>query len=128
MPRTPERRSSFGERVHRIRTNRGMTQNALAVAAGMSQRMVSHYECEIENPNAEMVVKLAQALRVTTDELLGLKPLRRIDDDTTVEPALRRYFKRIRTITTLPERDQKSILRMLDNTIRAHAAAPSRGV
>jgi transcriptional regulator with XRE-family HTH domain len=99
-----------------------MTQIALATAAGMSQRMVSHYECEIENPNAEMVVKLAQALRVTTDELLGIKPVRRIDDEPTVEPAMRRYLKRIRAITALSERDQKSVLRMLDNTIRAHGS------
>jgi len=28
--------------------------------------------------------------------------------------------KRIRAIADLPERDQKSVLRMLDNTIRAH--------
>ena len=120
MPRTPARRSSFGERVHRIRVARGMTQVGLAEAAGMSQRMVSHYECEIENPNADMVVKLAQALGVTADELLGVKPVRKIDQEPTNEPTLRRYLKRIRVIADLPERDQKSVLRMLDNTIRAH--------
>ena len=120
MPRTPERRSSFGERVHRIRIARGMTQVALSEAADMSQRMVSHYECEIENPNAAMVVKLAQALGVTADELLGVKTVRKIDQVPTSEPALRRYIKRIRAIAALPERDQKSVLRMLDNTIRAH--------
>jgi len=120
MPRTPERRSSFGDRVYRIRAARGITQMALAEAAGMSQRMVSHYECEIENPNAEMVVKLAQALGVTADELLGVKPARRIAEEPVNDPALRRYWKRIRAIADLPERDQKSVLRMLDNTIRAH--------
>ena len=97
-----------------------MTQVGLAEAAGMSQRMVSHYECEIENPNADMVVKLAQALGVTADELLGVKPVRKIDQEPTNEPTLRRYLKRIRVIADLPERDQKSVLRMLDNTIRAH--------
>jgi len=82
--------------------------------------MVSHYECEIENPAAEMVVKLAQALHVTTDELLGVKPVRRIDEDPASDPTLRRYLKRVRALAALPERDQKSVLRMLDNTIRAH--------
>ena len=119
MPRTPERRSAFGERVHRLRLARGLTQVDLSQAAGMSQRMVSHYECEIENPNAEMVVKLAKALGVSSDELLGVKPPRKIDEKPDSEPALRRYLKRIRVIAALPERDQKSVLRMLDNTIRA---------
>ena len=125
MPRTPERRSAFGERVYRIRIARGMTQVSLAQAAGMSQRMISHYECEIESPNADMVVKLAQALAVTTDELLGIQTLRKITDDPTIDPALRRYVKRIRAIVALPERDQKSVLRMLDNTIRAHGGNPA---
>jgi len=68
----------------------------------------------------EMVVKLAQALGVTADELLGVKPARRIAEEPVNDPALRRYWKRIRAIADLPERDQKSVLRMLDNTIRAH--------
>ena len=102
-----------------------MTQVSLALAAGMSQRMVSHYECEIESPNAEMVVKLAQTLAVTTDELLGIQTMRKINEDPTVDPALRRYLKRIRAIASLPERDQKSVLRMLDNTIRAHGGNPA---
>ncbi len=38
---------------------------------------------------------------------------------------LRRYLKRIRAIAALPERDQKSVLRMLDNTIRAHRGQPA---
>jgi DNA-binding XRE family transcriptional regulator len=59
MPRTPQKRTVFGRRLHALRQARGMTQIDLAKAAGMSQRMVSHYECEIENPTAEMVVRLA---------------------------------------------------------------------
>ncbi len=41
------------------------------------------------------------------------------------EPALRRYLKRIRLIAELPERDQKSVLRMLDNTIKAQRGQPA---
>jgi transcriptional regulator with XRE-family HTH domain len=97
-----------------------MTQIALAKAANTSQRMISHYECEIENPAAEMVVKLAKALKVSTDELLGVRPIRRHEENPSADPALRRYLKRVKQITVLPERDQKSILRLLDNTIKAH--------
>lgn len=123
MPRTPKNRTAFGARVHEIRQARGMTQLALAEAAGMSQRMVSHYECEIENPTAEMVVKLAKALRVSTDELLGVRSPRKIDEDPSLDPQMRKYWKRVKELTQLPERDQRSVLRMLDNTIKAHQTA-----
>jgi transcriptional regulator with XRE-family HTH domain len=122
MPRTPQKRTAFGSRVHAIRTARGMTQVDLAKAAGMSQRMVSHYECEIENPTAEMVVKLAKALRISTDELLGVKTPRKIDEEPSINPQHRRYWKRIEHLSKLPERDQRSVLRLLDNTIKAHSS------
>jgi len=35
------------------------------------------------------------------------------------------YVKRIRAIAALPEHNQKSVLRMLDNTIRAHGGNPA---
>ncbi|TQE95331.1 MAG: helix-turn-helix transcriptional regulator [Spiribacter salinus] len=120
MPRTPQKRTVFGRRLHAIRQARGMTQVALAEAAGMSQRMVSHYECEIENPTAEMVVRLAKALKVSTDELLGVRTPRKIDEGPNLNPQLRRYWKRVQQLAQLPERDQRSVLRMLDNTIKAH--------
>ena len=123
MPRTPKNRSAFGARVYETRQARGMTQLALAEAAGMSQRMVSHYECEIENPTAEMVVKLAKALRVSTDELLGVRSPRKIDEDPSLDPQMRKYWKRVKALAQLPERDQRSVLRMLDNTIKAHQSA-----
>lgn len=85
--------------------------------------MVSHYECEIENPTAEMVVKLAKALRVSTDELLGVRSPRKIDEDPSLDPQMRKYWKRVKELTQLPERDQRSVLRMLDNTIKAHQSA-----
>jgi len=51
--------------------------------------------------------------------------MRKIADDPAIDPALRRYVKRLRAIAALPERDQRSVLRVLDNTIRAHGGSPA---
>src|SRR5208283_720066 len=76
--------SSFGERMQAIRKARGLTQVQLAEAAGTTQRAISYYETEAGFPPSPAVIDLARALKVTTDELLGLKPpkVERVNDDS----------------------------------------------
>ena len=59
------------------------------------------------------VVGLAQALAVTTDELLGVKPakLERIDDDSEAG----RMWKRFQMVAVLPERDRKAVIRLINS-------------
>jgi transcriptional regulator with XRE-family HTH domain len=45
----------------------------LAEAAGTTQRAISYYEAEAGFPQAPAVIDLAGALRISTDELLGVK-------------------------------------------------------
>ena len=56
-----------------IRKARGLTQVQLAELAGTTERAVSYYETEAGFPPAPAVIQLAKALRVSTDELLGVK-------------------------------------------------------
>ena len=42
----------------------------------MSQRMIAYYESIEDNPLAKILRLLAQTLRVSTDELLGVSPPR----------------------------------------------------
>ena len=77
MPRYREPASPFGERLVAIRKARGLTQTELAERIGSTQRSLSYYEVRAEYPPAEVVVRLASALRVSADYLLGLKPLGR---------------------------------------------------
>jgi len=67
-----------------------MMREEIVSEVALSQRMISHYECEIKNPNTDMVAILAQALAVTPDELLGIRAMRKIADDPAIDPALRR--------------------------------------
>lgn len=83
MPRRKYGETSFGERLQGIRRARELTQVQLAEAAGTTQRAVSYYETEAGFPPAPAVIALARALKVTTDELLGVEPPRveRAKDD-----------------------------------------------
>jgi transcriptional regulator with XRE-family HTH domain len=119
MPRKKHGESSFGQRLQAIRQARGLTQVQLAQAAETTQRAISYYETEAGFPPAPAVIALASALEVTTDELLGVKPPRleraRGDSET------RRQWKRFQRITSLAERDQKAVIRLV-NSLAASSA------
>ena len=58
----------------RIRKKRGLTQEGLARKANISYHTLIKLESEgIENPKIETVIKLAEALEITIDELVGRK-------------------------------------------------------
>ena len=67
-----------------LREERGLTQVYVAHAAATTQRAVSYYENDDGLPPAGLI-DLARALKVTADELLGLKApkVERIDDPET---------------------------------------------
>jgi transcriptional regulator with XRE-family HTH domain len=115
MPRKKYGETSFGERLQSIRKARGLTQVQLAEAAETTQRAISYYETEAGFPPAPAVIDLAEALNVTTDELLGVKPPRieQANDDSEA----RRMWKRFQRVSTLPERDQKAIIRLVNSLL-----------
>jgi len=93
----------------------------LAKAAATTQRAISYYENEPVSP-APAVVALARALQVSTDELLGIRPqpreiskLERMSRD----PESRRLWKRFQKITSLPERDRRAVIRLINSLTSA---------
>ena len=50
-----------------------MTQVQLAKAARVTQRAISYYETDGGSPPGPVVAQLAQALKVTADQLLGIQ-------------------------------------------------------
>jgi transcriptional regulator with XRE-family HTH domain len=115
MPRKKYGETSFGERLQAIRKARGLTQVQLAEAAGTTQRAISYYETEAGFPPAPAVIDLAKALRISTDELLGVKPpkVERIHDGSESH----RLWKRFQMVATLPERDQKAVIRLVNSLV-----------
>ena len=121
MPRKKYPETSFGERLQNIRKARGLTQVQLAEAAGTTQRAISYYETEAGFPPAPAIIDLARALQITTDELLGVKPPR--IEAASEDPEARRQWKRFQLVSSLPERDQKAVIRLINSLV---AAGPAR--
>jgi transcriptional regulator with XRE-family HTH domain len=119
MPRAKQQDRSFGPRLAALRKARGLTQVQLAQAARTTQRAVSYYENDDGLPPAAALIDLARALNVTADELLGLKApkVERIDDD----PETRRLWKRFQMVSTLPEKDRRAVIRLVNSLVSLSA-------
>ncbi len=118
MPRPQSPTSPFGVRLIALRKARGLTQTQLAEAIDSSQRAISHYEAIADHPPAGVLVALAHALGVTTDELLGAKPPPKINSPIA-DPEARRYWRRFQQLMQLPEKDQRAVFRLLDTMAKS---------
>jgi transcriptional regulator with XRE-family HTH domain len=61
----------FGQQLQRLRIRRDLTQEQLAVKAGLARVYVTKLEQGEHDPTLTMLVRLAKALRVSVTELLG---------------------------------------------------------
>lgn len=64
-------KDSFASRLQQLRELRNLTQAELGRRAGIAAASVSHFETGQRAPSLESLVKLANALEVSTDALLG---------------------------------------------------------
>lgn len=65
---TSETAESIGERLARLRRERGITQAELAERLGLAQPNISDYERGILRLNAELILRLTGILKVSADE------------------------------------------------------------
>lgn len=107
---TPE---SVGERLARLRRERGITQIELAKKLGVGQSVVSHYERSRRGLDSDLVRRLTTILGVSADELLGLQPVR--SGDLVIQ---RRFLRKLRDVGRLSRRDQNALLRTIEAFIR----------
>jgi transcriptional regulator with XRE-family HTH domain len=102
----------LGQRIRRLRKERGYTQADLADKIGIVRELISEYEREKIRPHYEMVIRLALALDVSTDELLGVKPTKNNGN----KPSLK-IQRRMKKIEDLPAGHQKALLKTIDTFI-----------
>ena len=66
---------SIAERILTLRKSKGMSQEQLAEAVGVSRQAVSKWESEQASPDPEKIITLSEVFGVTTDYLLkGVEP------------------------------------------------------
>ena len=117
MPRVPKSpltplnlgSETIGERLARLRKERGYSQKQLAHKIGIEQKIISDYETGKLRLYDKMVARFALALGVSTDTILGLKQSKPLEK----KPSLR-IWRRLKQIDELPPAKQKTILRSLD--------------
>jgi transcriptional regulator with XRE-family HTH domain len=61
----------FGQQLQRLRTSRGLTQEQLAVTAGLSHAFLTKLELGQHDPSLSTLVRLAKVLKISVGELLG---------------------------------------------------------
>jgi transcriptional regulator with XRE-family HTH domain len=115
LPPLPAK-ESIGERVARIRKDRGFTQVELAEKIGVIQSIVSAIERDVLKLSAEMAIRFALALEVTTDDLL--MPAKR--NGSQGKKPSRKILRRLEKIETLPRTQQTAVLKTIDNALELH--------
>ena len=65
----------IGQKIKELRRKNDLTQEKLADFLGVTYQSVSKWECGTTMPDLALIVPLARVLGVTTDELLGMKPV-----------------------------------------------------
>lgn len=105
---------TIGQRIARIRKDKGLTQQELAERIGTARSLVSDYERGRLRMYDEMVARFAMALETTTDDIIGF------NQEKEKETVSLRYTKRIKRLEKLPEHKIKNILNMLDAMIQSN--------
>jgi transcriptional regulator with XRE-family HTH domain len=100
---------TFGQRLARIRKEKGLTQIELAEKMDMIQVLISDYERDKLRPYHDTVIRFAKALEISLDELLGVKPIR--NKGVKSSPKIVRLMRKIEA---LPPTKQKILIQNID--------------
>jgi transcriptional regulator with XRE-family HTH domain len=112
MPKKPNTAlTDFGQRLAQFRKAAGYTQQQLATEIGVTRRVIAYYETESQHPPANLLVDLAQALGVSTDEMLGLKPTKKSRKPDT------RLQRRIQQIEKMGAKEKRQLIQLIDTFI-----------
>ena len=111
---TEQSRKKFRARLREWRLTRGMTQEELAGKADVPTISVSHFETGHRFPNAESLRRLADALGVSADYLLG-----RVKESTgevleAADPEIAALFRRFQGMSEEAREQIKHLFETVD--------------
>ena len=119
--------SVFAQNLSQIRKQRGLSQADLAEMAGLTRRIINHYENHVSQPPIEKVEAIARALKIKTSSLLDRNsPALRIHksiDLTGIDP---RSVKKLKDILSLPVDDRNDLYRILNKMVRKNQLEKQR--
>lgn len=122
LPRPPKdtvlSKQEIGERLRAARLAREMTQAELAKAIGAHAPNISAIEHGLRGLTIQQVVKIAKALRVGPEEILG-PGKQALGPRHSPSPKL---LHRLERIQALPRPKQRTILEILDTYLEKYSA------
>ncbi|RKR84473.1 helix-turn-helix protein [Mucilaginibacter gracilis] len=99
---------SFGSSLTAIRKDRKVSQRELAIKAGVHANLIGRYEREEAIPSVDVASKIADALGVSLDYLVG-KAEQQIDQA---------ILNKVLSIQQLPDEDKEHIMYSIDGLIQ----------
>jgi transcriptional regulator with XRE-family HTH domain len=99
---------SFGTRLTNVRKDKKIAQSELAIKAGIHVNVLGRYERSEATPSVEVAAKLADALDVSLDYLVGKA-------DIDIDQSL---LNKVLVIQPLPDEDREHILYSIDGLIQ----------
>ncbi len=110
----------FGRTLSAARKSRGLTQADLSVRVGVSRRVIAYYEAESKYPPTHILIPIAKTLRISVDELLGLKKSEISDSEHTA------LWRKLKNAEALSIKDRKALINFLDALIIRTKATQQR--
>jgi transcriptional regulator with XRE-family HTH domain len=98
----------LGKRIFELRKEKGFTREKLGKAIGTSGAIIGRYERNERTPSVEIARKMAQALGVSLDYLVGNTEFL-LDTDV---------IKKIQEIQKLPQEDRNHLFYVVDNILQ----------
>ena len=102
---------AFGRRLKEIRKRQGVSQVDLAQRLGIHQSLISQYERGYLRLHGALLVRLAQALQTTPDEILTVREIPSNGDEHPID---RRFLRRLKKVDKLSAHQQKLLLGTID--------------
>lgn len=107
---------TLGERVKRLRQDRGWSQAQLGQKLGVHQKQVSGYERDVHVPSTELLIRLAEAFDVSLDYLVSGGR----GESQRIEISDRELIRHMEAVDKLPERDRETVKAVLESFILKH--------
>ena len=74
-----DKKKLLGKRIREIRKRQALSQEKLAERAGISAQYVSNIERGTENPTLDLLLRLAEALKVSLGEMCEFESVEEMD-------------------------------------------------
>ena len=99
----------IGKRLSELRKAKNWSQSDLAKAVDASRDIIGKYERSENAPSIEMAMKLAEALDVTVDYLLGKERFGKYDKESV---------ERLQEIQNLDDGTRRTLFSIIDTFVR----------